>query len=270
MRKRFRFLFYSLSLALLALGAGTASAAPAQPANLRVQVLGPATAMVNSPYQYTVKVKNIGGSNASGVMLTVSFPETATSPQVYILGTLSGINPTTCQVVTRKLQCNYNTVGPNIEKVLTFNFALPVSTRALEIKATATTVTANEANQQNNTDSVIPTPSYATNQITSATNVLVSMCTGRNLSSWFECSLFTGAQQNHIFTLNGDYSVTAYGQYVGTWSQSSNQQLRMVLNDGGPTVAEFNGFAISNTCFNGLTTFTPASPYVAAYQVCKQ
>lgn len=270
MNKRFRILFYSLSVALLAFGAGPASAAPPQPPDLRVQVQGPATAMVNSPYQYTVRVKNIGNSPAAGVVLTVSFPETATSPQKYIMGTLSGISPTTCQVVTRKLQCSFGSMGNNVEKVVTFNLALPVAARVLEIRGTAATTSTNEANQANNTAAVIPALSYATNQITSTTNVLVSMCTGQGLTSWFECSLFPGAQQHHIFTLNGDYSVTAYGQYVGTWSQSSNQQLRMTLNDGGPTVAEFNGFAISTTCFNGLTTFTPASPYVAAYQVCTQ
>lgn len=269
MTKRFRILVHSLSLALVALCAAAASAAPPQPPDLRVQLLGPATAMVNSPYQYTVKVKNIGNSPANGVVLTVSFPETDTSPTKYILGTLSGYNTTTCQVVSRKLQCSLTNIGNNVEKVVTFNFALPVSTKTLEIKANATTTSTNEVNQLNNLAGITPALSYASNPITSTTNVLISMCTGRGLTSWFECSLFPSAQQHHVFTLNGDYSVTAYGDYVGTWSQSSNQQLHLSLA-GGSTTAEFDGFATTPTCFEGLTNFTPTSVWVAPYQVCRQ
>jgi hypothetical protein len=225
--------------------------------------------MVNSPYQYTVRVRNIGGSNAAGVALTVSFPETDTSPDKYILGTLSGVSPTTCQVVTRKIQCSLSNVGAGVEKVVNFNLVLPVSTKVLTVTATATTTTNNEQNQQNNTAAVTPALSYATHPITSTTNVLISSCTGRGLTSWFECSLYPSAQQHHIFSLNGDYSVTYSGQYMGTWSQSSNHQLHLSLAGGG-TTAEFNGFATNNTCFEGLTTFTPTSVYVAPYQVCTQ
>ncbi|MEO6390349.1 MAG: hypothetical protein ABIP75_00775 [Pyrinomonadaceae bacterium] len=180
----------SYIIAIVAFGAATAYASP-QPADLRVQLLAPATVAPNSPYQYTVKVKNIGNSSAAGVVLSVTFPETNTSPQIYILGTLSGI-PTDCSVVNRKLQCTLNTVGKNVERVITFNLALPVSTKVLEVKATATTTTTNEFNPLNNVASSIPGFTYATNQLTSA-NVLVSMCTGQGLTSFFECELFPTA-----------------------------------------------------------------------------
>ena len=67
------------------------SAYAAQNPNLRVTLQGPSTAAVYSPYQYTVTVKNIGNAPAANVKIAVDFPETDTSPNKYILGTLSGI-----------------------------------------------------------------------------------------------------------------------------------------------------------------------------------
>ena len=246
----------------------SARAVPRPPADLRVQMTAPATVAPNSPYQYTVKVKNIGGSPADGVMLTVAFPETNTSPQKYILGALSGVG-TGCSVVNRQLKCALNTVAKNVERVITFNLALPVSTKVLEIKATATTTTGNESNPLNNMDSRIPAFVYTPNQLTSA-NVLVSMCTGQGLSSFFECELFPSSQQHVMMSLNGDMSISINGQYYGNWDQaSSTNQLHMTLSDGGST-ADFNGFSTGSTCFEGATVFTPTSPYGSQYKVCVQ
>lgn len=259
----------SFLMIFFAFGAGAASAA--QPPNLQVQLQGPASAMVKAPYVYTVSVTNIGGSTAAGVRVIVDLPETNTSPQKYILGTLSGVD-SRCRIVTRKLNCLLGDItksGPNQTKTFTFTFALPVSTLALQFKATATTTTVPETNALNNTSTFIPTPAYATNQLTSAT-VLITMCTGRGLSSFFECELFPSSQQQHIFTLNPDLTVTAYGQNVGNWDQlASPQQLHLWLSSGN-SIAEFNGFASSNTCFEGITTFTPTSVYNSAYKVCVQ
>jgi len=264
-------MFVSFLMVFFALCAGTAAALPPQPPNLQVQLQGPASAMVKSPYVYTVTVTNIGGSTAAGVQVIVDLPETNTSPQKYIMGTLSGVD-SRCQIVSRKLNCLLGSIthsGQSRTKTFTFTFALPVSTLALQFKATATTTTANETNQLNNSATFIPTPAYAANQLASAI-VLITMCTGRDLSSFFECELFPGSQQQHIFTLNPDLTVTAYGQNVGNWDQfASTQQLHLLLSDGNGT-AEFNGFASSNTCFEGITTFTPSNGYNSAYKVCVQ
>lgn len=260
-----------LSFVFALIAAATASAAPPQPANLRVLLEAPTTAAVYSPYQYTVRVKNIGGQSAAGVVTTVNFPETDTSPTKYILGTLSGINANgnTCQTVNRTLRCTMGSIGPNVEKTFTFNFALPVSTKVLEVKGTATTTTANEQNQANNWEARVPGLLYGSNTITSA-NVLITMCTGRNLSSFFECELFPSSQQSHIFTLNSDMSVSAYGQAVGTWDQPSPSQIHLYMVNGG-TVIEHNGYARDNTCFEGRTTFTPSpSGYMSQYKICVQ
>ncbi len=261
---------WSLLLVFIGFGAVTASAAT-QPPNLRLQLTGPSSAQVRSPYLYTVNVRNIGGSTAAYVNVVVDLPETNTSPQKFILGTLSGID-SRCQVVARKLNCalgNITKSGVNQTKIFTFTLALPVSTRTLEIKATASTQTTPETDPLNNVASIIPTPAYATNQITSA-NVLVTSCTGTGLSSFFECELFPSSQQSHIFSLNADMSVTYNGDYIGTWDQfASTQQLHLSLSDGN-SGAEFNGYATNNTCFEGITTFTPISIYNSAYKVCVQ
>lgn len=256
----------SYIFALVALGAATAIASP-QPADLRVQLVAPASVAPNSPYQYTVKVKNIGNSSAAGVVLSVAFPETNTSPQVFILGTLSGI-PTGCSVINRKLQCTLGTVAKNVERIFTFNLALPVSTKVLEVKATATTTTTNEFNPLNNVASRIPGFTYAAHPLTSA-NVLVSMCTGQGLTSFFECEQYTGSQQHIMLSLNGDQSVSYQGQIVGSWDQAaSSHQLHMQLTSG--STADFNGYSTGSTCFDGATVFTPVSLYGAQYRVCVQ
>lgn len=271
MKKQTGFYLFAVLFLTAFVAFGTIDAAATQLPNLRVLISGPSSAQVNSPYLYTVNVKNIGNATAAGVRVIVDLPETNTSPTKYILGTVSGLD-SRCQIISRKLNCllgDMSKTGINQTKIFTFNYAFPVTTQNVQVKATASTTTPNEVNSQNNTASLSPTPAYATNQLTSA-NVLITMCTGRGLTSFFECELFPSSQQSHIFVLNSDLSVTYNGDFVGTWNQiASPQQLQLSLSDGS-TGAEFNGFATSNTCFEGITTFTPASVYNSAYKVCVQ
>lgn len=255
----------------LMLAANAVFAAPPQPPNLNVTVAGPSSAQVRTPYLYTVTVKNIGGSTASTVSVVVDFPETNTSPQKYILGNLSGID-SRCQVVSRKLNCvlgNITASGQNQTKVFTFTYAFPVTSQTIQVKATASTLSTNETNPNNNYASVFPVPAYPSNPITSAT-ILKTSCTGRGMTSFFECELFPSSQQSHIFELNSDMTITYQGQYIGTWDQSASpQQLHFALASGNSS-ADFVGYATSNTCFEGLTTFIPTSIYNSAYRVCIQ
>lgn len=261
----------SFLFAVAVCSALTVSAYAAPAPNLRVTLQGPSTAAVYSPYQYTATVKNIGNASAANVKVIIDLPETDTSPNKYILGTLSGFNTTHCQVITRKLHCmQTGNLNNNQQRVYTFNFELPISTKTLTLKATGTTTSTNEVNPLNNFESVTPALSYATNALTSA-NVLVSMCSGTGLTSFFECALFPSSQQHVMFSLNADTTVTYAGDIVGQWDQAQgNSTLHMSLNDGSAT-AEFNGFARSTTCFEGLTTFIPSyNGYVAPYKVCVQ
>jgi uncharacterized repeat protein (TIGR01451 family) len=248
----------------------TVSAYAAQNPNLRVTLQGPSAAAVYSPYQYTATVKNIGNGPAANVKVTIDLPETDTSPTKYILGTLSGFNAAYCQVVTRKLVCSQSgNLGNNQQRVYTFNFELPISTKTLSIKATGTTTSTNEIDPLNNWQTVTPGLSYGSIPLISA-NVLISMCTGRGLTSFFECELFPSSQQSHIFSLNQDMSVSVYGDVVGTWDQPSASQLHLYMVDGG-TVIEHNGFARNGTCFEGMTTFDPnPGGYISPYKICVQ
>jgi hypothetical protein len=201
----------------------------------------------------------------------VDLPETDTSPTKYILGTVSGLG-VGCQIATRKVQCmTPGNLGNNQQRVYTFNLALPVSSKVLTLRATGSTTTPNEVDPLNNTASMTPVFNYPANPLTSA-NVLISMCTGRNLSSFFECELYQSSQQHHIFTLNPDTTVEVYGQIVGNWDQTAGtNRLHMLMNDGYGTVVEFEGYAANTTCFEGKTTFTPSpSGHMAIYRACVQ
>jgi uncharacterized repeat protein (TIGR01451 family) len=264
----------SFLFVMLVFGSGAAFALPPQPPDIRVQVTGPATAMVNSPYQYTVNVRNIGGAKANGVTVFVDFPQTNTSPQVFILGQVSAIG-TGCQLVSRRLQCSAGNLNPNAQRNFTFNFSYPVSTKPLEIKATGTSTSTNEVNPTNNIASYFPAIGYPTNQISSA-NVLVSLCTGTNLSSYYECELFPSSQQFFTMTLDSGGAISNLPEpgYTGTWTQTQTtnqpfQQLQFTISDGY-TSASFDGYASSTTCFEGKTTFLPTSNYSSQYKVCVQ
>ena len=260
-----------LSFVLVLIAAATASASAAPKPNLRVQLTGPATIAPYSPYQYTVTVKNIGNAPAANVKVVVDLPETDTSPQKFILGTLSGIG-TGCTVVTRKLNCTTSgNLGNNQQRVYTFNLALPVSSKVLTLRATGSTTTANEQDALNNVASITPSFNYPAHPFAGG-NVLISSCTGTNLSSFFECELFPSSQQHHIFTLHGDTSVEVYGQFVGNWDQNNGtNRLHMLMNDGMGTIVDFDGYGSVGNCFEGKTTFTPnPGGYMAIYKVCVQ
>jgi len=258
-----------ISFMFVLIAAATGSAYATARPNLRVTMTGPSTITASSPYQYSVTIKNIGNAPAAGVKVIVDLPETDTSPTKYILGTVSGL-ATGCTIVTRKVQCTTaGNLGNNQQRVYTFNLALPVSSKVLQLTATGSTTTPNEQDAQNNIATMIPVFNYPANLFTSAT-VLTTSCTGRTLSSFFECELFPSSQQSHIYTLNSDSSVVIYGRNVGTWDQPTPSQLHFYMVNGG-TVIEFNGYASNSTCFEGKTTFTPSpSGYMAIYKVCVQ
>ncbi len=257
-------------LMLLFLLAGKAAlAAPPQPADLRVQLQGPASAVVYSPYVYTVTVRNIGNQRADNVRVVIDLPLTDTSPQRYILGTLNGFDTSKCSVSALKLQCSLGTVSQNQQRSLTFNFTLPISTKTLQIKATGST-TSIEPNQSNNQASMVPALAYPTVEITSA-NVLNSHCTGTGLTSFFECELFPSSISFHTARLEANRTITlSEPGWTGEWDQPTLQELHFTYTDSMGSWAEFRGFARSSTCFEGVMTFVPDYGYVAPYRVCIQ
>ncbi len=266
----------SLMSAIVVFGSISAVAAPPAP-NLSVLAWqGSATPTVESPYQYSTRVRNIGNQTAQGVTLTVTFPLTNTSPNKYILGKLSSVQTSggTCSVVANKIQCNFGNLSQNQTRTVTFTFEFQVASTLPTMQTTVASTSTNEKDPYNNYLAFTPSLQYPDNIVT-AGDYLVTSCTGRGLTSFYECEQFPSSQQSFTasFDLGGTISIPQEPAYNGFWDQNSlplNKTLHFTIMYGSVTEAEFNGFAVSSTCFEGLTTFPGNTTYNSAYRVCRQ
>lgn len=258
--------------ATLLLGATSALAAPPR-ADLQVQLTAPSTVQISTPTTYTATVKNLGPATTNA-SLVIEFPLTDTSPTVAILGTVTE-SESSCSIASNKITCTANNLKKNKTATFTYSYTAPVSTKSLQMKATVTS-SVTDPNTSNNTATVTPNLVYPSRPITSAT-VTNSHCTGTSLTSYFECLLFPSSISSHDTTLNIDNTITfTEPGYTGNWSQNTAKttlffEYYAVSGSGSTKEAEFNGYAINGSnCFDGLTTFFPASSYVSPYRVCIQ
>lgn len=266
--------YYALLLLVITTAFGSSAlAAPPQAPNLDVQAWqGNASPLVESPYVYTTRVKNIGNQTAQNVTIMVEFPLTNTSPNKYILGKLTSVSASSgnCSTAGNKITCNVGNIGNNQTRYVTFTFEFQVATTAPTFKTTASTGSTNEQNPNNNTRWFTPTLTYPNNELTTGTYI-VSSCTGRGLTSFYECEMSPSSIQTVLgldFNLGGTLSVSGYPQYTGFWDQLAipNKSLHFTV-DGE---LEFNGFASSTNCYKGITTFPSSTDYNSAYRVCRQ
>lgn len=254
-----------------ALGATAALAAP----NLEVQPWqGNMSPQVETTYQYTTTVRNIGNQTAQGVVLTINFPVTSTSPNTYILGKLIGALPTGCTLALppnrTKVTCNLGNMSPNTIRPITFGFQFQVASITQSLTATAAVTTGNEQNPNNNSASMTPTLTYPDNIATNA-RYLVTSCTGRGLTSFYECEITPGSTQSRLyldFNLGGTMYVQGSTSFIGYWDQATLPDKSLHINI--PAEIDFNGFAVSSDCFEGITTFPNNPTYNSAYRVCMQ
>jgi len=254
----------------LLLSSSAVYAAPAPSADLQAQLSGPSLVNISTPTVYTATVKNLGRSTATNVKMVVELPITNTSPQVYILGDVSGLN-SKCQIIANEISCNMGTIGKGKSASVTYTYKAPVSTKPLTMTNVVSS-SVQDSNSANNRSSFTPSLSYPSRPIVSAT-INNSHCTGTNLTSYFECQLFPSSLSSHDVVFNADFTITlSEPGYTGIWSQSTtSSQLRFEYFEGVDKVAEFNGFAINGAnCFDGMTTFVPAGQYVSPYRVCIQ
>ncbi len=222
--------------------------------------------------RYTVTVKNIGNKDAASVVATIQLPQTHTSPQVYVMGTV-GAKSTSCTLSGRTITCALGTVTKNNgTKSVWFDLSLPQNSVPLTVSASITTTSVeNSGGTANNSTTRTPTLvnyAVAVGPTFTATN---DHCTGTGLTSFFECELFPSSIASHETVFNADHTITFVGQagYTGDWVQTTSNQLHFrYFDDTGATVAEFEGRGVTPDCFEGLTTF--GSPYVSPYQVCFQ
>ncbi len=228
----------------------------------------PSSEVVGTASTYTVRVSNIGNMSASNVSVSIQLPVTHTSPQVYVMGTL-GAYSSTCTKVGTKLNCSLGTIAKNTNKTVTFSLALPQNSVALGFSASATT-TSSENSVTNNSASATANVSYYSYALSGTqTAVNNDHCTGTNLTSYYECTLFPSSISSHSAVLEADGTVTipGYPDYYGWWGQDSNDHLWFEYWAFGAQEAAFEGNGIAGNCFNGLTTF-PGSSYVSPYEVC--
>lgn len=278
--------------------ASPALAGPPQVPDLEVNIFPPSsTPYVEQTARYQVQVRNLGKKNASGVSLTIQLPKTATSPQVYIMGTLGArdgrcaLGGATGTANGTKLICNLGTINRNGgAAVVYFDIAFPEKTGDLVIDASATTTTLPEPDTGNNSESqtvALLYPDVPVNPTRGATN---RHCTGQGITAFHECTLFPSSIASHgvTFLPDGSISITGEPGYTGRWTQPAANRLefRYYLTSNCDTFgvcsnpeAEFSGRGVSSgatNCFEGLTRFPDAngpggySPYVAPYEVCLQ
>ena len=144
-------------------------ASPNSAADLEVEMRGANRQFVYSPYVYRARVRNIGGTRAENVKVTIDLPESANSPRPYVLGRISSID-NKCTLVNNKLECDLGRIRPGKRKNAKFTFVMPVSTRTLEFTATATADV--DSNPNNNADTKVLRPKYSNLIINGPVNVI--------------------------------------------------------------------------------------------------
>lgn len=239
--------------------------------DLATSITIPSGVHVYEPGAYVVTVANVGTKNATGATLQVQLPETNTSPQVYVMGTLGAYGPSCSQSGT-VLNCTLGAIAKGTSKVVTVNIALPYADEPLVFAATVPPVVG-ETNTGNNDASA--TASLLTYDVTlaapqSATN---RHCTGTTLTSFFECELFPSSIASFDSVLETDGSVTLVGAppgYGGTYTRPTPDHILIDYYDTDGPAGSLDAWGTSADCWEGIMTFPGGSPYVAPYEVCLQ
>ncbi len=259
-----------LKLYVLLLASSLVGSSAFAAADLSVSLTAPSGVFVDDLGRYDVSVSNVGNRDAAGVSLTIQLPTTHTSPQVYVMGTV-GAKSASCAQSGTRLVCSLGTVRRNRSTAVFFELALPQSSTALTVQASATT-TSQETVLGNNSASVAVDPLNPTLSIAPPRAAIARHCTGTALTAFYECTLFPSSIAQFDLSFDTGAVVTFPGQdpaYTGTWSQPSAAQLSFLVYEGGLLAATFTGWAVDGSCFEGLTTF-PGSSYVSPYEVCIQ
>lgn len=245
----------------------TSSAAFAA-ADLVPSVAQPAGVYVYESGTWTVSVANIGNKSASNVSLTIQLPQTSTSPSVYVMGTL-GAKSSSCTQSGTRLVCALGSVGRSTSKSVTFAIALPESADPLVISASVTTTSSENSTANNSASATAALDNYEV-ELVGPVTLTHDHCTGTDLSSYYECSLFPSSISTHYadYADDGTVSFPLYGpEYTGVWWQDTTDHLGFEVYELGVLVAEFEGWGTSASCWEGITTF-PGSTYVSPYRVC--
>ncbi|MCA9565836.1 MAG: hypothetical protein KC561_20205, partial [Myxococcales bacterium] len=238
--------------------------------DLTVDVVPPSTADVYEMARYDVYVDNVGNKTADGVTLTIELPETATSPNVFVMGELGAMSGSCAQVGT-ELECDLGRIRRGQSASVYFEIALPQNDGPLTISATADT-RSRENSTSNNSDTIVADLDNFNMSLNGTYGVTNRHCTGSGLTSFFECVVSPGSVSTHDIQLNSNGSITfpypLDSIYTGAWSQSASDHLTFYYETNGYVVMVFNGYGVGNDCFEGVTVFPYNTNFVAPYQAC--
>lgn len=255
-----------LSSAAFSLTVLSPAAFAASGADLVTTLDGPTSVMVYETGEYNVVVDNNGNRNASDVEVVIQLPETNTSPTVHVMGIVDAWS-SACAPSGTTLVCDLGRIRKGKSKSVWFDLALPEADQVLSIDATASSST-QERNPGDESDSITPILDNYDVALTTPQALFNSHCTGQGLTSFYECALHPSSITSHSITLNTDGSVElGVPGYTGSWSQGAPDQLAFTYSYNGQVVADFEGFGVSSSCFEGLTLF-PNSSWVSPYEVC--
>ncbi len=228
----------------------------------------PASTEVYADDVYRVTVENNGNRHANNVQLVVQLPETNSSPSVYVMGEVTGLD-SACYESGTQLVCDLGRIRKNNDATIEFDMWLPWSAGSLDFTATASSSTSEDA-PADNTDSAAAAQTYVDLVIAGPAAATNRHCTGTGLEAFYTCTLFPSSISSHdiVFESTGDITIVGVGpEYTGTWDQDSDDHLWFEYRENGSVVAEFEGNGVGGNCFEGLTTF-PGSSWVAPYEVC--
>lgn len=236
--------------------------------DLALSLNGPANPQVNTAAIYQINLLNKGNKDASMVKVEVNFPLTNTSPQKFILGTVSAFD-VRCALASNKLTCNLGTLKRGKSMQLNFSYAAPVANKDLDLNLKSSSSVA-DGNQSDNDLVRRVLPQYFVYQINGPILAHNSHCTGTGLSAYFECEKFPSSisEHNATFLANGTISFENEPAYWGFWQQNPDlNELTFQYYDSSGEVAHFSGKGSLANCFDGITEFVN-STYNSAYRVC--
>jgi len=254
----------TLALALATL-ASTQPASASRTADLEISMSLPVFDVDQSD-TVTVTVDNVGTAHAGNVSIAIALPETATSPTTHVMGVVSNVD-SSCWEDGTLIKCIMGSVSAGGSTSVSFDIALPQSSEDIEFYA-STGSSSVETVLANNAVTEVADVLYPDLVLSGPVDMINQHCTGRDLSAFFECSLYPSSIGSHGITLEAGGTI-AIGStpYTGSWSQPTDDSLWFEYVLFGRQRLEFHGNAVDGSCFEGLSTF-PGSPYVAPYRVC--
>lgn len=238
-------------------------------ADIAVGFVPPATIDVGATHSYAVTVANIGRHRANDVEVHIGLPATMTSPQVHIRGDLSAFSAACTLNNDTILSCDLGRLNKGASATVTFDLALPAAIGSTEFLVEART-TSRESDTDNNAVSEAVSLTYVDTPIATPAPATIRHCTGQNLTSFYECTLYPSSISSHGISFEANNAISfdnAPASYTGWWSQPAPDRLSFAYYDNGAPVVAYQGYGVGGGCFEGVALFL-GTQWVAGYEVC--